>query len=143
VTVAAITARNAVHFGFFMQQNFMLVREMMPRNFWLTRHFISGGLAQILLLMVLEVHLAKVVVAVIAVPARQRVADYTLAYWLVVVIVFSWFYRRLFLLPWLCLHILCLKKLQNLYDNTSTSVPQKHMMLKQWRPTVSINNSII
>jgi len=58
---------------------------------------------------ILEVRLAKVVVAVVTVPARQSIADHTLAYRLVVVIVFPWLCRRWFLLPWLCLHVLCLR----------------------------------
>ena len=81
-------------------------------------HFTSG-FAQVLLLVILKMHLAKVVVALVAVPARQGVADYALAYRLVVIIVFSWFCRRWFLLPWLWLHILCLKKVE-LYGDAST-----------------------
>lgn len=90
-----------------------------------------GGLAEVLLLVVLKMHLAKVIVAVIAMPAGQGVADHALANRLVVVIVFPWFCGRWFLLPWLWLHVLCLKEL-NLYGDGSTRVPQKlQMMLKR------------
>ena len=79
----------------------------------------SNYLAEVLLLVVLEMRLAKVVVAVVAVPARQGVADYALAYRFVVVVVFSWFCGGWFLLPWLWLHILCLKKVK-MYGDAST-----------------------
>jgi hypothetical protein len=55
--------------------------------------------------MVLKVQLAKVVVAVVAMPTGDGVTDYTLAYRFVVVVVLSLFCRRCFLLPWLCLHV--------------------------------------
>src|SRR5215212_8794027 len=72
-------------------------------KYWLS--VVSSYRALFLFLMVLEVHLAKVVVAVVAMPTGKGVTDYTLANWFVVVVVFSLFCRRCFLLPWLCLHM--------------------------------------
>lgn len=83
-----------------------------PRTF-------SNCFAEVLLLVILKMGLAKVIVAVVAVPSRQGVTNYALAYRLVVVVVFSWFCRRWFLLPWLWLHMLCLRKVK-LYDDAST-----------------------
>jgi hypothetical protein len=87
-----------------------------------------SGLAEFLLLVILKMHLAKVIVAIIAMPARQGVADHALSDRLVVVIIFSWFCRRRFLLPWLWLHVLCLKEL-NLYSDAPIRVPQKLLMM--------------
>ncbi len=39
------------------------------RHFWPARRFMLAGLTEVLLLVVVKVHLAKVVVTVIAVPA--------------------------------------------------------------------------
>ena len=61
--------------------------------------------AYLLFLMVLKMHLAKVIVTVVAMPTGNSVTDYTLAYRFVVVVVFSLFCRRCFLLLWLCLHM--------------------------------------
>jgi len=54
--------------------------------------------------MVLEVHLAKVVIAVIAMPTRKCITYYTFADRLVIVIVLPLFRIRGFLLLWLRLH---------------------------------------
>lgn len=90
-----------------------------------TPRTLSNCLAEVLLLVVLKMHLAIVVVAVVAMPARQSIADHALAYRLVVVIVFSWFCRRWFLLPWLWLHISCLRKAE-LYGDASTEYPKNY-----------------
>jgi hypothetical protein len=48
--------------------------------------------------MILKMHLAKIIVAIIAVPARKSIADHTLAYGFVVIVIFARFCRRWFLL---------------------------------------------
>jgi hypothetical protein len=74
-----------------------------PLKYWLINA--SACRAQFLFFMVLKMHLAKVIVAVVAVPTGNGVTDYTLPYGFVVVVVFSLFCRRWFLLLWLCLHM--------------------------------------
>jgi hypothetical protein len=54
--------------------------------------------------MVFKMHLAKVIIAVIAMPARKGVTYYTLSYGFIVVIALSLLYGRGFLLPRLRLH---------------------------------------
>jgi hypothetical protein len=56
--------------------------------------------------MILKMHLAKIIIAIIAMPARKSVAYHTLAYGLVVIIILTRFCRRWFLLSWLWLHVL-------------------------------------
>jgi hypothetical protein len=65
----------------------------------------SACRAQFLFFMVLKMHLAKVIVAVVAMPTGYSVTDYTLPDRFVVVVVFSLFCSRWFLLLWLCLHM--------------------------------------
>src|SRR5829696_2853556 len=80
----------------------------MSSSYCSTKYWLSDASsyrALFLFLMVLKVHLAKVVVAVVAMPTRKGVTDYTLANRFVVVVVFSLFCRGYFLLSWLCLHI--------------------------------------
>ena len=74
-----------------------------PLKYWLINA--SACSAQFLFFMVLKMHLAKVIVAVVAMPTGNGVTDYTLPYGFVVVVVFSLFCRRWFLLFWLCLHM--------------------------------------
>src|SRR5215208_4816561 len=72
-------------------------------KYWLSDE--SSYRALFLFLMVLKVHLTKVVFTIVAMPTRKGITDYTLANRFVIVVVFSLFCRRCFLLPWLCLHM--------------------------------------
>ena len=71
---------------------------------------VSINLAEISFLVILKMRLAKVVVAVIAMPSRQGVADHALADRLVVIEILPRFCRW-FLRFDLWFHVLCLKKI--------------------------------
>lgn len=128
----------------FLPLRFQTYRNLDHRNvpirriYWVFKKILSRfsrGLscsAEILFLMVLKVHLAKVVSAVIAMPTWNSITDYAFAYRLVVIVIFSLLSRRgLFLLPWLCLHISCLRGPDKSLETASTIVPQKLHTL--WR----------
>lgn len=69
----------------------------------------SGDFAEILFFVILEMRLTVIVVTVVTMPSRKRIADHTFANWLVVIEILSRL-CSLFLWPRLWLHKLCPKE---------------------------------
>jgi hypothetical protein len=109
VTTGHRQTHSRKHVQYTIASNYQLSLLWSSSYYRSTKYWLSDASssyrALFLFLMVLKVHLAKVVVALVAMPTRQGVTDYTLANRFVVVVVFSLFCRRCFLLPWLCLHM--------------------------------------